>query len=791
MIKSGSIFDQIFPHRLTFPIDLPEKPGMSRLTPKEIESLVSLQDFILETTSENVDATVEALVPSWVLSTRSVERIGTAILVAASYRPCQIPALASLASTLSSLACSSNSLGELCPYMLTSLFRSFRYSKPFPNESTNFSFLYEAFSAKLFTRAELHACIAAIGQEPAFIRSLCWLVCYFAPELDRVDSVLCRDLLGKLQRASAQRHFPQIFKNFSETLDRLRRFNWRLLKKRRNFFTHKKTLLSRIREDDIDALRLAAISPRFSTETRILPTAFTPTPFLQAHPTLIQVAAFFGSVRCFRFLISCGAELRVVDNNNWTLPQFAAAGGDIEIIRICQQFNLDAFGVLHVCVRFHLNDLFDFFRQSVDPDDRDLEGETPLHAACESNNLYAISILDGLDQNVSSSRGWTPLRMAVRRGFIDCTRHLLGDEAVHVDLPSQSGHTPLHLAAKHGDVRLVKMLIARGASVNARTIEGFTPFLLACFHGQDAVVKHLLSIEEVDPNARAMDRSTGLMMAVSGSYDRVAGRLIKCRRVDINAVATEFFGPLFLAIRGARMNVIQWLLGRDDINLRLKSNSGATFLHLVMREAAIEIAQWLLEMDQIDVNAADCLGITPLHKAVAQGSLRLVNMLLREPDIDVNCLDGMKNSPLAMAAQHLSVMSRLLKRDDILINRIERNGMAPIHTFANDNSIDAMRRLCKRADLDVNMRALDGGRWTALMIAAAKGHKDIIRVLLDRADVAIGARSDSGQTAVVIAKMKGHTECVDLFRPQKFASTPGLRPRRESGAVKDVREKNP
>jgi hypothetical protein len=56
-------------------------------------------------------------------------------------------------------------------------------------------------------------------------------------------------------------------------------------------------------------LKELSCHPRFTIETRILLNIFWPSPYLQYHPTLIHLAAFFGSIKCFKLLISLGAHL--------------------------------------------------------------------------------------------------------------------------------------------------------------------------------------------------------------------------------------------------------------------------------------------------------------------------------------------------------------------------------------------------------------------------------------------------------------------------------------------------
>lgn len=54
------------------------------------------------------------------------------------------------------------------------------------------------------------------------------------------------------------------------------------------------------------------------------------------------------------------------------------------------------------------------------------------------------------------------------------------------------GAQPLHLAAMNGDVKLVTLLLDRGATVNTATEDGWTALHFACSRGDKGLVELLL-----------------------------------------------------------------------------------------------------------------------------------------------------------------------------------------------------------------------------------------------------------------------------------------------------------
>ena len=65
------------------------------------------------------------------------------------------------------------------------------------------------------------------------------------------------------------------------------------------------------------------------------------------------------------------------------------------------------------------------------------------------------------------------------------------DEPALVSSKNRDGETPLHLAAENGDKKMVELLLANQADVNATDGTGDTPLHLAVSYHHDAVAQLL------------------------------------------------------------------------------------------------------------------------------------------------------------------------------------------------------------------------------------------------------------------------------------------------------------
>lgn len=283
-----------------------------------------------------------------------------------------------------------------------------------------------------------------------------------------------------------------------------------------------------------------------------------------------------------------------------------------------------------------------------------------------------------------------------------------------------------------GRIEMVEFLVAAGANVDVRELDGTTALIHASFSGRLELVKALLAAG-ANPNARNNQGRTALINACQKKRLQVVRALLAA-----GAYADVRFNgepALIIASGEGHLKIVRALLAAGA-EVDARDSHGSTALIRSSRYGAdgnVEVVRELIS-NGTDVNARENEGKTALMYASESGRVETVRALLAA-GADVNAI-------------------------------LDQGGHTALMMAVNNGRVEVVRALLAAgAALDRK----DGKGITALMIAAFRGMLRIVRDLLE-ADADVLLRDNSGNDARKWAEVGGHRELEDMLREEADAA---------------------
>ena len=300
-----------------------------------------------------------------------------------------------------------------------------------------------------------------------------------------------------------------------------------------------------------------------------------------------------------------------------------------------------------------------------------------------------------------------------------------------IDIKDALGKTAFHQAAKYGNTEAMKFLVENKADFNAKDDRGYTPLHEAAKENKVTSIAFLRSAE-----------------------------------ADFNPV--DFLGktPLHLAAENGHTEAVDTLLNSGAFS-SIQDYKGNTPLHLALQGDKMAVVKRLYEFADVEAKNSD--GNTVLHLAAQKRSELFLTEQIVKYFVMMGADIGLKNNAgktvldLAKNGSYGALFQNqiydYLQRHFDLLQAVEKNNISRIKNALADSS------------LNPNIKGENGE--TPLMIAAKKGHQDIVEALLQRqekisqkgavmkAGTKMNLQNDDGKTALHLAVEVGNLEIIN------------------------------
>ncbi|XP_027460763.1 ankyrin repeat and KH domain-containing protein 1 isoform X4 [Zalophus californianus] len=325
------------------------------------------------------------------------------------------------------------------------------------------------------------------------------------------------------------------------------------------------------------------------------------------HDTALTLACAGGHEELVSVLIARDAKIEHRDKKGFTPLILAATAGHVGVVEIL----LDKGGDIEAqsertkdtplslaCSggRQEVVDLL--LARGANKEHRNVSDYTPLSLAASGGYVNIIKILLNagaeINSRTGSKLGISPLMLAAMNGHVPAVKLLL-DMGSDINAQIETNrNTALTLACFQGRAEVVSLLLDRKANVEHRAKTGLTPLMEAASGGYAEVGRVLLD-KGADVNAPPVpsSRDTALTIAADKGHYKFCELLIN-RGAHIDVRNKKGNTPLWLASNGGHFDVVQ-LLVQAGADVDAADNRKITPLMSAFRKGHVKVVQYLVK----------------------------------------------------------------------------------------------------------------------------------------------------------------------------------------------------
>jgi ankyrin repeat protein len=369
---------------------------------------------------------------------------------------------------------------------------------------------------------------------------------------------------------------------------------------------------------------------------------------------------------------------------------------------------------------------------------RDYHGRTALSWAAAYGHHDAARILIDSQPGVLRGLGWLGLwKPAI------------------IEAADSKGITPLMYAVRGESESVAKLLLDRGADLEARDDRGATALWWVADSPRCAAVVRLLLERGADIEIKDRLGKGPLYIAAQYSYADAA-RLLLDRGADVNSRNGSLGATPLMAAIGKRRTTTAKLLLEHNADIRVRTEDGSTAFSLACHMGQLDLVKLLL-VRGADVESKDLFGVSALAEACQYGHEAVARLLI-EHGADVESRDVPGKTVLYYAwfrgmpyANESVLVANLLLENGADVNAKDSQGrsvLAAVAALCNGHGVQWL--LKNGADLESE----DMEGRTPLAWAVSEAFDDNAIPVLLEAGANVNARDRDGRSILQMATDK-------------------------------------
>lgn len=296
------------------------------------------------------------------------------------------------------------------------------------------------------------------------------------------------------------------FNSFELNLPNISKNNWELHKNLSFSGRNEHPIAIAIRKDDVDSLQKFISDPSFKPNSMIKPSIYERFSLMNVFKKerkddpengikFIDFAAFFGALKCFKYLLLNGFEFSEMSFN------YAICGGISEIIHICEEKKCQSKGSVFYAIQFHRHDILNWL---IDTKGENINEEPQKIARCIVKNFNIDALVNLIQRGFDPSLFVIP---AIESRNLLLIEYLATIQHLNFNLPIQTDKKktiPIINASLNGfNLDIIKFFIKYcKCDINQEGKWNLTPLHTACLLNDEETINFLLQQKKINIMAK-------------------------------------------------------------------------------------------------------------------------------------------------------------------------------------------------------------------------------------------------------------------------------------------------